>query len=783
MTLTVDARPALPLDLVKTLVREHFGVKGELSPLPGEWDQNLRLDTSPTGTCVVKIANRGHDTGFLDLQNLAMARLADGWTAGACPRALDSLKGERIVEVQGNDGNAYRMRVLSFIPGKPLAKVRPTDSPTLERLGTAAGAMDACLEGFEHGSMHREFPWDLSHPEWISARTHHIANSGRRGIVERMLLQYRARVRPTLQSLPASVIHNDLNDENTLLDAHNDGGWALAGVLDFGDMLWSHTVNELAILCAYTILESESPLDGITDLAHGYHGERPLSDDELHALFPLVCMRLCVSVTSSAIAAREDPDNAHRQISDAPAWAMLERLDGIDWRDAEDGLRGACGLGKRQRSDPGRKDTQARRRRVLGPSLSLAYEDPIEIVRGRGQFLYDSNGYAYLDCVNNVCHVGHSHPRVVSAMAAQAAVLNTNTRYLHPAIVAYAERLTATLPDPLSVCYFVNSGSEANELAVRLARAHTGRRDAIVLDDAYHGNTSTLVDLSPYKCEGPGGMGLPDWVHKVEKPDPYRGPHRGTGAEVGRTYAAQVMAACDRLTAEDRPPAMFLCEPLLGCGGQVVLPEGYLREAFAHVRAAGGVCVADEVQVGMGRVGTDYWACEAMGATPDIITVGKPIGNGHPLGAVITTPDIATSFDNGMEFFSTFGGNPVSVAVGMAVMDVIEEEGLRERAARVGRYLAEGFCELARRHTMIGDVRGMGMFMGVELVRDRETLQPATEETARVIELVKSDRILLSAEGPFHNVLKIKPPLQFEETDADLLLGAIDRALSTFEPR
>ena len=251
---------------------------------------------------------------------------------------------------------------------------------------------------------------------------------------------------------------------------------------------------------------------------------------------------------------------------------------------------------------------------------------------------------------------------------------------------------------------------------------------------------------SPYKCEGPGGGGLADWAHKVDLPDPYRGKHRGAGA--GPAYAETVGSACERLSAEGRPPAMFLAEPLPGCAGQVVPPEGYLREAFAHVRSAGGVCVADEVQVGMGRAGTHYWVSEAMAAVPDIITVGKPIGNGHPLGAVITTRAIADSFDNGMEFFSTFGGNPVSVAVGMAVMDVIEDECLRERAVRVGRYLGDGFRELAQRHAWIGDVRGMGMFMGVELVRDRGTLEPATAETARVIEAVKADRILLSAEGP-----------------------------------
>jgi len=261
------------------------------------------------------------------------------------------------------------------------------------------------------------------------------------------------------------------------------------------------------------------------------------------------------------------------------------------------------------------------------------------------------------------------------------------------------------------------------------------------------------------------------------KPDPYRGPHRGTGEDVGRAYAEHVREACQRLTAEDRPPALFLCEPLLGCGGQIVPPQGYLRHAFAHVRSVGGVCVADEVQVGMGRVGTHWWAFETQDVVPDIVTIGKPIGNGHPLGAVVTTAEIARSFDNGMEFFSTFGGNPVSVAVGLAVMDVMEDEGLRQRAERVGRYLMDGFHTLGEHHHEIGDVRGHGMFLGVELVEDRDTLEPAIGRTSQLIEFLRADGILLSAEGPHHNVLKIKPPLQFDETDADLLLGSVDRAL------
>lgn len=782
MKLTVEGRPSFSSETVRKIVRDIYGVDGTLKPLPAEWDQNFQLDSAEAGTFVVKIANRGRSAEELDFQNAALNRLAELWFSGESPRVVVALSHDSISTVSSSEGVPFQMRVLTYLSGQPLRTVHLLCERTLDRLGHALGDLDRCLFAFQHPAMERDLRWDLRQAEWISSETSHITDVRRRGIVERLFLQYRARVVPVLPDLPMSVIHNDANDENILLAPDAQGGWKVAGLLDFGDMLRTHTVNELAIMCAYIILRMEDPLDVIARLATGYHRARPLTELEIQVLFPLICMRLCVSVTTSAMAAEEDPYNEHRQVSDRLAWEMLEQLEPIDWRDAENRIRKACGFDNRTEVRYGNRpwafeDLLEERQRRIGPSLSLSYKTPLEIVRGHGQFLFDRNERAYLDCVNNICHVGHNHPKVVAALSRQAAILNTNTRYLHPYLLEYAERLTSTLPEPLRVCYFVNSGSEANELAVRIARTHTGRYDVIVIEGGYHGNTQTLIDLSPYKCEGPGGRGLPEWAHKVIKPDTYRGPYRGTGEEVGRAYAEHVREVCEHLVAEKRPPALFLCEPFLSCGGQIVPPDGYLREAFHHVRSVGGLCVVDEVQVGMGRVGSHMWAFETQGVVPDIVTMGKPIGNGHPLGAVVTTPEIARSFANGMEFFSSFGGNPVSMAVGLAVLDVIEEEQLRERATRVGRYLTEGFHTLAEHHLEIGDVRGLGLFIGVELIRDRETRTPATDETALLIERVKADGILLSVEGPHYNVLKIKPPMQFMETDADLLLGAVDRAL------
>jgi len=427
---------------------------------------------------------------------------------------------------------------------------------------------------------------------------------------------------------------------------------------------------------------------------------------------------------------------------------------------------------------PSPEETLAARRALVGRNLSISYRRPLKIVRGWMQYLYDDTGRAFLDVYNNVPHVGHSHPRVVGAAQAQLGLLNTNTRYLHDTIVRYAERLTALLPAPLEVCFFVNSASEANELALRLARAHTGQRDMVVLDAAYHGHTTGLIDISPYKFAGPGGAGGPDWVHVAPIPDDYRGPFKRDDPEAGRKYAAAVAALIDGLRERGRGLAGYIAESLPSVGGQIVLPPGYLPAVYAAVRAAGGVCIADEVQVGFGRLGEQFWGFAMQGVVPDIVVLGKPIGNGFPLGAVVTTRAIADSFDNGMEFFSTFGGNPVACAAGLAVLDVVRDEGLQERARAVGGRLLDGLRGLAQRHPVVGDARGAGLFLGLELVRDRGTLEPAGAEASYVVNRLRELGVLAGTDGPFHNVIKIRPPLPFGPADADLLVAALDAVLA-----
>ena len=421
----------------------------------------------------------------------------------------------------------------------------------------------------------------------------------------------------------------------------------------------------------------------------------------------------------------------------------------------------------------------SRRANLLGPSLSLSYKKKLHIVRGEGAWLFDASGRAYLDCVNNICHVGHCHPHVVDAMEKQARTLNTNTRYLHQTILDYAERLAATFPDPLSVVYFVNSGSEANELALRLARTYTQRRHVISLDWGYHGNTAGLVDISPYKFARKGGDGAGDYTQVAELPDPFRGRIKGYAEDAARGYVQSVEERIANIQKKDgEDPAAFIAESISGCGGQIVFPDNYLKFAFEEVKKAGGVCIADEVQTGFGRVGDAMWAFELQNARPDIVTVGKPIGNGHPLAAVITTKAIADAFNNGMEFFNSFGGNPVSCSVGMAVLDVIEQECLQENARQQFLELNEALLRLKHKYPIIGDVRGKGLFLGIELVRDRATLEPATTEAGQVINHLCENSVLLSTDGPHDNVLKFKPPMVFREHERQLLVEQLDLAFS-----
>jgi 4-aminobutyrate aminotransferase-like enzyme/Ser/Thr protein kinase RdoA (MazF antagonist) len=1002
-------RPALSVPEAESILQRYYNLAGTLRELPSERDQNFHLVTDSGEQYVLKIAAETEKQTTLHFQNAALHHLAK--SNFNSPRLRISVNGREIEKIESNDEAFHQVRVLTYLPGKVLAEVNPHSHSLLTGFGKFLGSLTLNLSGFENLNAHREFYWDLNQAAFVIRKySLLIRDEDKRRLVEYFLNLYETIVLPQHEVLKSSIIHNDANDYNILVTHPHDDACRSFGLLDFGDMVFSHTINELAVGIAYAILGKPDPLDAAQQILAGYHSIIPVSELEIRLLFPLVCTRLAMSASIAAYQQSLEPENEYLGISQQEVWAALHLLSKIHPRYAEYCLRYTVGLepcpytssltqwlrdnspelcspigtflgtnnctvvdlsvgsldvqspyhladhhafgelvskqlkakgvqigigryneprliyqgeqyvtydnerrtihlatdifvekgtpvfsiydGKvhsfqdnakpldngptiviehkpsldkppfyilyshlakdsltgisvgqnvkkgaqigsvgeypenggwpphlhfqlitdmlDQTGDffgvapPSKRDvwlslcpdsnlilqipsshflkprlsqeeTLRIRHRHIGRSLSISYKKPLTLVRGFMQFLYDEDGREYLDARNNVPQVGHSNPVIVEALAKQAAVLNTNTRYLHEALVTYAERLCATLPESLRVCFFVNSGSEANELALRLARTHTGQRDIIAVDGAYHGNTSGLVDISSYKHNGPGGEGAPHHVHIVRMPDVYRGQY--SGRDAGRKYADAVSDAVQSIVGEGRGIAAFISEPLMGCGGQIVFPEGYLEASYKHIREAGGVCIADEVQTGFGRVGTHFWGFETQGVIPDIVTMGKPMGNGHPIGAVVTTTEIAGSFNTGMEFFSTTGGNTVSCAVGMAVLDVIENMKLQKNALVVGSHLLQRLMVLKENHPIIGDVRGIGLFIGVELVRDSMILEPAAEETKYIVERMKDLGILISLDGPMNNVLKIKPPLVFNINDADRLVETLDKVL------
>jgi 4-aminobutyrate aminotransferase-like enzyme/Ser/Thr protein kinase RdoA (MazF antagonist) len=415
------------------------------------------------------------------------------------------------------------------------------------------------------------------------------------------------------------------------------------------------------------------------------------------------------------------------------------------------------------------------RRDHFGGNLSLTYNDPVMLVRGWKHHLFDEWGRPYLDAYNNVPHVGHAHPRIQAVAADQLKRMNSNTRYLHPAQTAFADKVLSKLPEKFEVCFFVNSGTEANELALRLARAHTGAKGMVTPDHGYHGNTNAAVAISAYKFNKPGGIGKADWVELVEVADDYRGSFKRDDADRARKFADLVDPAIAALQQRGHGIAGFIAETFPSVGGQIIPPKGYLPAVYDKIRAAGGVCIADEVQTGLGRLGDFYFGFEHQGAEPDIVVMGKPIGNGHPLGVLVTTKAIADSFNNGIEFFSTFGGSTLSCRIGKEVLDIVDDEGLQDNARIMGARLMDGLRALEQKHACVGDVRGMGLFVGVELINPDGS--EATAICSYVKNRMRDHRILIGSEGPKDNILKIRPPLTIDAEDVDMILACLDSVL------
>ena len=758
---------------IENLVANYYGMEVKASPLNGYDELNFLLTDNAGKKNVLKLSNSQHDFYFLDAQIKILQHLSKSDLALQLQQYTLNKIGETLTELSIED-KTYYIRILSYLEGTFWVDTPNKTDELHLNLGKFLGKMDKNLSNFKHAGMHRHYTWDISTARDASYRLNCIKDHEKRRMVDYFILQFETEILPTLSSFRHSYTHNDANDYNVLVK-END----IAGLIDFGDMVYTALINNVAVACTYAMLNNQQPLEAAAEVVKGYHQIYPLTEKELNILYYLIAARLCISVTQSAYNSSLDSNNEHHFITEKPAWNLLYYLIELNPIKAENAFLIACNYVSIIHEKEDYKNIELDRHAHVGRNLSISYEQHLKIDKSALQYLYDDKGNTYLDCVNNVSHVGHCHPTVVRSAQKQIATLNTNTRYLNLQLNNYAAALTAKLPKHLKVCYFTNSGSEANDLAIRISRHCTKQKEVIVLDHAYHGTSTATIEMSPYKFDRKGGIGQMPWIHKAMNPDVYRGLYQYGDATAGEKYAADVSRIITELKNNGKAPAAFICETLLGVGGQMPLPPNYLKEVYAFVKEAGGLCIADEVQVGFGRVGLHFWGFELQEVMPDIVVMGKPMGNGHPLAAVIVTEEIANSFNNGIEYFNTYGGNPVSMATGLAVLEVIEKEELQANALAVGDDLINGFKELMNRHKLIGDVRGAGLFLGAELVKDRITKEPAAQEIKLIVELMKDRGFLIGTDGPYNNVLKIKPPIIFSKYNAKEFIRNLDEVLST----
>ncbi|MEH6522984.1 aminotransferase class III-fold pyridoxal phosphate-dependent enzyme [Sulfitobacter sp.] len=992
----------------QSVLRTLWGIDAQLTKLPGEFDLNFMAETPHGDGFVLKVMRPDCDPGLVDLQISALRHIADRAHDLPFPSVIPTLSGDQMTMYNTSNGETRLLWVLERLPGQMFADALPKTDALIHNLGRVMGASDLALADFTDPGLTRDFKWDLMQAQWITPEISDVAKGPRRALLEGIAAAFDA-ILPALQHLPSQAIHNDVNDYNILVDGALSEPHHISGLIDLGDICAAPRVCNLAIAAAYLVLDAPDAERRLAALVAGYHSANPLTTAEIDLIWPLLQMRLAVSVVNSTLMARDTPNDPYVVISQAPAWRFLEEtsidpgllrarlrtacdlpvtdaaprilafLDrergnfapvmGADLSDAPMGSlsvehsvwpqnpfhlgqKEAARIGEEYEQDgqiwlgyyfeprliyaepafrngpwlasdrrtvhlavdafapagtpiyapmdatvhvienrtghldyggvvilahdtpggdrfytlyghlnpdvcktlksgqtiakgtafctlgtpdqnggwpphihfqmaltldglgddwPGvgdpdendlwraicpnpaallnlpdtktdyvptnKADVLASRKAHFGDNLVLSYSDPIMLVRGWQHHLFDEWGRPYLDAYNNVPHVGHAHPRIQAVAADQLKRMNSNTRYLHPAQTAFADKLLFKLPDQFDVCFFVNSGSEANELALRLARAHTGAKGMVTPDHGYHGNTTGAINLSAYKFNAKGGVGPSDWVELVEVADDYRGSFRRDDPDRAQKFADLVDGAIDRLSGKGIDLAGFIAETFPSVGGQIIPPKGYLQTVYAKIRAAGGVCIADEVQTGLGRLGDYYFGFEQQEVLPDIVVLGKPLGNGHPMGALLTTRAIADSFAKGPEFFSTFGGSTLSCRIGKEVLDIVDDEDLQANAQHQGDRLLAGLRALQDKHDCIGDVRGIGLFVGVDLVTDRANKSEATALATHVKNRMRDKRILLGTEGPRDNILKIRPPLTIQPDDVDMIITTLDMIL------
>jgi 4-aminobutyrate aminotransferase-like enzyme len=758
--------PAFSEVAARQILREGFDVESSsLQLLAGERDQNFRVDTAGGQRLLFKISNPADDEPVLAMQAAALRHIEQVDPDLPVMRALPTAAGKPWVDVPGPDSRTYPARLFTFLPGRVTVNTA-LNTAAFWSHGQTTARLGRALRGFFHPAADYGILWDITRLPELRPLLAHVSDAPRRAQLDRVLDRFEARVAPALPGLRAQVIHADMSLDNVLFG----DDLRVSGIVDFGDMTHAPLVCDLAIAVADVLHGHDDAIEMADAIIGGYVSVTPLEDEEAGLLADLVAARLATEITITAWRCGTYPDNAAYAAAGEPgARAFLDAIEAMGMDAVARRFREACHRLPYRRSAT--SDLLERRRRAL-PRSPLFYSHPVHLVRGEGVWLFDPDDRRYLDCYNNVPVVGHSHPRIVQAVTQQQRLLATHSRYLHEAIVELAERLQATLPPELDAVMVVNSGSEANDLAWRIARAATGRAGAVVTAHAYHGLTEATHALSPE--EWASGE-QPAHVATIPAPDGYRGPYRRGDDGWVQRYAAHIDDAARALG--DRGFAAIYLDPGFTADGILSPPPSYLQEAARRAQALGGLVVADEVQAGHGRSGTHLWSFQASGITPDMVVMGKPMGNGFPVAALVVKSQLLEAIPEEVELFSTFGGNPVACAAALAVLAVIEDEDLVANAGQVGSYLRQGLLTLAERHPLIGDVRGEGLLLGVELID--EAGGPAAGYAHQVTEAMRERGILLSATGPAGNVLKIRPPLVFRHEHADLVLQALDEVLAS----
>lgn len=746
---------------MEQILLDHYKLTNcQLIPMAGYISENYKI-TSDQGVFVLKVydfSNEAHEEILAETEMInRLQHLNDSEVSRPVLNTSDQI-------ISVHDNKIYR--VLSYVDGTFLAETKHS-LDLFESLGKFMAKVDLPLLDFKSaGIERRRLDWDLQNLARIKPLIDKITNVSQRKLVKHFFIQWELNVLPKLPSLRQSIIHNDGNDWNILTKGNQ-----VIGIIDFGDSVYTQLINELAITITYAIFGKEDPLQWACQIITGYHNELPLEKEELDLLYYLIAARLITSVCKSAEEKLSQPNSEYITISEQPAWDLLEKWVKINPTFAKNQFYQAVGF-KKPMVDP-IENTVSRRKKVTGSNLSVSYQNPIYMESAAFQYMFDRYGNTYLDAYNNIPHVGHQHPRVVEAAQKQIGKLNTNTRYLYDSFAEYAELLLSKFPTSLTKVYFVNSGSAASDLAIRLAQNYSNKKAIAVMEHGYHGNTRLGIDISHYKYSGKGGKGQDENIIQAPIPNTYRSNFKGHAEEIGQLYAQDFI---ETLKSKGQEVAAFISEPIVGCGGQVPLAPGYLKEIYQYIRSQGGVCISDEVQTGFGRLGDHFWGYEMQNVTPDIVVLGKPMANGHPMGAIVTTEVIADAFDNGMEFFSSFGGNPVSCEIGKAVLQVIEEEELQSNAKEVGNYQLTQLQELQKDFPIIGDVRGSGLFTGIELIKD-ELLTPNRELAQFVKNAFREKQILISTDGPYDSVIKSKPPLCFSKDNVDQVVDTLREIL------